>query len=228
MKNLRLIEKTNYILQDVVKFATEMKKSKFKDDYQELINLTLILLGAHPDSSSYLVRPPGSISHARWMAKILCEFKIVIFSSQLLQLELITEADIFSHQQLALFLILYYVKPWLTSTLARDASVNDLVLVNSLKEIPSHLIMTYPLFKIMGEAMNSKLEQHLWYLSEEFVVFSLFSEKINVAQKNKCRKVMLSHYTEHLEPVKGKLITPMISEIKSIEISKCLAQSLKV
>ena len=87
----------------MVKFATEMKKLKFKDDYQKLINLTLILLGAYPDSSSYLVRPPGSISHARWMAKILCEFKIVIFSSQLLQLELITEADIFSHQQLALF-----------------------------------------------------------------------------------------------------------------------------
>ena len=79
--------------------------------------------------------------------------------------------------------------------------------------------MTYPLFKIMGEAMNSKFEQHLWYLSEEFVVFSLFPEKINVAQKNKCRKVMLSHHTEHLEPVKGKLITPMISEMKSIEIS---------
>ena len=66
--------------------------------------------------------------------------------------------------------------------------------------------------------MNSKLEQHLWYLSEEFVVFSLFSEKITVAQKNKCRRVMLSHYTEHPEPVKGKLITPMISEMKSIEI----------
>ena len=111
------------------------------------------------------------------------------------------------------------MKPWLTSTLARDAPVNDVILVNSLKEIPSHLFKTYPLFKIMGEAMNSKLEQHLWYLSEEFVVFSLFSKKINVAQKNKCRKVMLSHYTENLEPVKGNLMTPMISEMKSIEIS---------
>ena len=177
----------------MIKFATEMKKLKFKDDYLEIISLTLILLGAYPDSSSYSVRPPGSISHARWMAKILCEFKIVIFSSQLLKLELITEADVFSHKQLTLFLILYYVKPWLTSTLARDAPVNDVILVNSLKEIPSHLFETYPLFKIMGEAMNSKLEQHLWYLSEEFVVFSLFSEKINVAQKDKCRKVMLSH-----------------------------------
>ena len=134
-------------------------------------------------------------------------------------LELITEADVFLHMQLTVFLILYYVKPWMTLTLARDAPVNDVLPVNSLKEIPSHLINTYPLFKSMGEAMNSKLKQHLWYLSEEFVVFSLFSEKINVAQKNKCRKVMLSHYTEHLEPVKGKLITPMISEMKSIEIS---------
>ena len=74
-----------------------MLKLKFKDDYQEMISLTLILLGAYPDSSSYSFRPPGSISHARWMAKILCEFKIVIFSSQLLKLELIIEADIFSH-----------------------------------------------------------------------------------------------------------------------------------
>ena len=151
------------------------------------------------------------------MAKILCEFKIVIFSSQLLKLELITEADVFSHMQLTLFFILYYVKPWMTATLARDAPVNDVILVNSLKEIPSHLLNTYPLFEIMGEAMNSKLEQHLWYLSEEFVVFSLFSKKINVAQKNKCRRVMLSHYTENLGPVKGKLMTPMISMMKSIE-----------
>ena len=102
-EELKVNRRTNYILQDVIKFATEMKKLKFKDDYQELISLTLILLGAYPDSSSYSVRPPGSISHARWMAKILCEFKIVIFSSQLLQLVLIIEADFFSDKQLALF-----------------------------------------------------------------------------------------------------------------------------
>ena len=144
----------------MIEFATQMQKVKLKDDYQEVISLTLIIFGALPDSSSYSVRPPGSISHARWMAKILCKFKIVIFSSQLLKLELITEADVFSHKQLTL-LILYYVKPWLTSTLAMDAPVNDVILVNSLKEISSHLFKTYPLFKIMGEAMNSKLKQHI-------------------------------------------------------------------
>ena len=78
-EELKVNRKTKYLLQDVIQFATNMKKLKFKDDYQEMISLTLILLGAYPDSSSYSVRPPGSISHARWMAKILCQFKIVIF-----------------------------------------------------------------------------------------------------------------------------------------------------
>ena len=218
-QELLVNRRTKYFLLDVIQFATKMQKLKFKDDYKEVISLTLILLGAHPDSSSYSVRPPGSISHARWMAKILCEFKIVMFSSQLLKLKLITEADVFTHMQLSLFLILYYVKPWMTATLAKDAPVNDVILANSLKTIPSHLVNTYPLFKMMGKAMNSKFEQHLWYLSEEFVVFSLFSKKIEISQKNKCRKVMLSHYTENLGPVKGKLVTPMISKLKTIEIS---------
>ena len=76
------------------------------------------------------------------------------------------------------------------------------------------------MFKSMDEAMLSKCEQHLWYLSEEFVVFSLFSEKIDESQRNRYRKVMLSHFTENLGPVKGKLVTPMIGNWKSIEISK--------
>ena len=102
-EELKVNRRTKYFLQDVIEFATQMQKVKLKDDYQEVISLTLIIFGALPDSSSYSVRPPGSISHARWMAKILCEFKIVIFSSQLLKLELITEADVFSHMQLTLF-----------------------------------------------------------------------------------------------------------------------------
>jgi hypothetical protein len=196
-----------------------MQKVDLKDDYQEVISLTLILLGALPDNSSYSIRPPGSISHARWMAKILCEFKIVFFSSQLLKLGLITEDDANSHNQLTLFLILYYVKPWMTATLSSDAPVNDVSLVNLFKKIPSHLLKSYPLFKTKGEAMNSKLEVHLWYLSEELVVLSLFSKKIDETQNNRCRKAMLINYTENLGPVKGKLITPVISNLKSIEIS---------
>ena len=66
-------------------------------------------------------------------AKILCEFKIVMFSSQLIEMGLITNEDASTHQELVLFLIFYYVKPWMTATQSRDAAVNDLELVNSLK-----------------------------------------------------------------------------------------------
>ena len=72
----------------------------------------------------------------------------------------------------------------------------------------------------MGIAINSRLEEHLWYLSEEFVVFSLFSKKVSRAQKNKCRQVMLTNYTDNPEPIKGKLITPITSDLKSVQISK--------
>ena len=40
---LKVNRKTNYILQDVAKFAIQMQKEKLKDDYQEVISLTLIL-----------------------------------------------------------------------------------------------------------------------------------------------------------------------------------------
>ena len=100
------------------------------------------------------------------------------------------------------------------ATLSGDALVNNVSLANTLKKIPSHLLRKYPLFKPMGEAMKTRLEQHLWYLSEELVVLSLFSKKIDVKQKNRCRKVMLKHFTENLGPVTGKLITPDISNLK--------------
>ena len=212
------IEKRTQV-EDIINFTTKMHKIDFRDDYQEIVNLTLILLGAFPDNSSYTIRPPGSISHARWMAKILCEFKIVLFSTQLIKLRLITEDEANSHKQLTLFLILYYVKPWMTATLSSDAPVNDLILAESLRKMPSHLLRSYPLFKNMGEAMKTRLEEHLWYLSEELVVMSLFSEKLDEPQKNRCRKEMLRHYKENLDHVTGKLITPLLNNSKSTEIS---------
>ena len=91
------------------------------------------------------------------MAKILCEFKMVLFSLHLIELGLITDDEANSHKQLVLFLILYYVKPWMTATLSSDAPVNDISLVNALKNIPTYLLRNYPLFKPMGEAMKTRL-----------------------------------------------------------------------
>ena len=107
----------------------------------------------------------------------------------------------------------------MTATQSSDAPRNDVSLVNYLKKIPPYLIKTYPLFKDMGRAMYSKSMEHLWFLSEELVVLSLFSNKLNEVQKNTCRKAMLAHYTDHIENIKGKLITPDLRNIQVLNIS---------
>ena len=76
----------------------------------------------------------------------------------------------------------------MTSTQSRDAPINDLELIKLLRNIPSHLLKNQSMFKSMGDAMLTKLEDHLWYLSEELVFLSLFSEKLDDPMKNKCRK----------------------------------------
>ena len=216
IEQIQIDRRTQGLLSDTIAFASEMLKLDFRDDYLEVVNLTLTLVGAYPKNlPSYAIRPPGSISHARWMAKILCELKIALFSSQLLKLEVITEEQAKSHKQLALFFILYYVEPWMMATLSRDAPVNDIKLRNSLNEIPSHLLKEYPLFKPMADAMKKRFDEHLWYLSEELVTLSLFSKKIDNAVKNKCRKAMLNHYEETPGIITGKLITPLLSNSRS-------------
>ena len=63
----------------MIDYATKtLNEVKLKDDYEEVLRLTLIVLGSPPQNQSFKVRPPGLISHARWMAKLLCEFKIVV------------------------------------------------------------------------------------------------------------------------------------------------------
>ena len=217
-EEFQISRKTKHELQDVIDYATKtLNEVKLKDDYEEALRLTLIVLGSPPQNQSFKVCPPGSISHARWMAKLLCEFKIVMFRSQLIELGLITKEEASKHHQLVLFLIFFYVKPWMTSTQSRDAPINDLELINLLRNIPSHLLKNQSMFKSMGDAMLAKLEDHLWYLSEELVFLSLFSEKLDDPMKNKCRKAMINAYEEDLGHITGKLVTPVIDNVKSVE-----------
>ena len=45
-----------------------VKDLHLRDDYQELVELTLLVLGQTPQEIHW--RAPGAIDHARWMAKL--------------------------------------------------------------------------------------------------------------------------------------------------------------
>ena len=55
-------------------FAERKSYSETRDDYQELIELTMVVLGNQPAIIHW--RAPGPIHHARWMAKLLYAIKI--------------------------------------------------------------------------------------------------------------------------------------------------------
>lgn len=69
----------NDISDSIIEFChNELKNNFSRDDYKELLELTLIFLGE--DSGPVSFRPPGAMHHARWMSKALYALKIFLFS----------------------------------------------------------------------------------------------------------------------------------------------------
>ena len=57
------------------------KQNYLRDDYKEVVELSLVYLGTI-DKSSITFRRPGALNQARWMAKIIYALKLVMFSKQ--------------------------------------------------------------------------------------------------------------------------------------------------
>ncbi len=141
-----------------------------RDDYKELMELCLLVLG-HP-LDNYSFKAPGATHHARWMSKIIYSFKIFLFRNQF---ELSKEEKS-NFKEMSLFAGLIYVKSWIECPLASDAPVNDLIFFKQLKE---YAVVS----KIVSAVAIKKFKNHLWYLGPELVVLSLFSNKISYEEK---------------------------------------------
>ena len=59
----------------------ECEKSHLREDYRELLELSIIYLGGEPPRGRR-IRKPGAMHHARWMAKAIYAFKIFLFRAQ--------------------------------------------------------------------------------------------------------------------------------------------------
>ena len=68
-------ESTVAFLRDVI-----VGQRQIRDDYQELIELTMIILDCPPPTIHW--RAPDPVHHARWMAKLLYAMKIILFQDQ--------------------------------------------------------------------------------------------------------------------------------------------------
>ena len=144
---------------------------KMRADYKECADLTIkALKGSMSHESAFL--KPGACHKARWMANVLYGVKMFMFRSQLLSMGVITEDLSEKLRRFTVYVTLYYVREWLTSTVAQDAAVNDLNQYRTLSKFSS-------IDPDISKVAMAVMRKHSWYLTEELVPMALVSEKVD-------------------------------------------------
>lgn len=139
-----------------------------RNDYKELIDLTLLVLGNRPERFTW--KKPGPIHHARWMAKLIYATKMYLLRGQGSAFEL-TPEEVKQLHRFVRFGALLYVKPWIEAPLAAEAAFNDLDLwrkIQAYRSTDSEL----------ASETSAVLERHLWYMSDELVGLGFFSKQV--------------------------------------------------
>ena len=196
------IEEMITFLQEWIKNST---KRTLRHDYLELATLTLLFLGGSmPEGMGNItIKAPGAFHHARWMAKSLYTLKIALFRNQLGNIY--TSDQLKNIYSLAIFLSIFYTKAWLTCTNASDAPTNDLELMKKLSKAEvniKHNEKQWPAnFLDLVRLAREKLQNHLWYLSERLVSFSLFSDNVQLPDKHKLKQAMLKNERPVTNPI---------------------------
>ena len=151
-----------------------------RDNYRELAESSLILLGGIPPGGISW-KKPGPVHKARFMANGLYSNKMFAFQ-EVLDYDV---EDVSALRRFVLFNVLLYAPQFLSAGVGADAPINDLVFFKHLckfRSIDAELSAT---------ALNV-LRRHLWYLSQEVVIFSLFSNKVSNDEKSRIAARLLT------------------------------------
>jgi hypothetical protein len=206
--NWNNIDQTSYDILDnfstvdkheMIKFATrKLNEIQPRDDYRELLELTIVLLGG-TGTTEIKFKKPGAYHRARWMAKVIYSVKIFMFKKQF-KLSKKEESNL---RDICCFAVSIYIKHWFSATCAASAPRNDLNLLKSLQNYKNTNE------KIANAALG-KIKNHLWYLSEEMVALAFFDEGTSFDTKTKMQQALTK--SSEAEPPKKTSI-----EIDSID-----------
>jgi len=188
---------------EMIYFAKEcLQKYQPRDDYKELLELTIIFLGGTPEKGISF-RLPAGVHRARWMAKAIYSLKMFLFRKQFNMTR--READ--AIREISLFTVRVYIKYWFQAGSAISAPRNDLELIQKLVE--------YEMFNpaLYRKALK-KFLGHLWYLSEELVALAFFDDKVSVTTKRKMVEALKNEEGSEDPPKRIQLDTEMIKRKK--------------
>ena len=194
----------SHVITDIIAFA-EMQTLLYqpRDDYRELLDLTIIFLGGTP-SKGISFRAPAGLHQARWMAKAIYALKIWMFRSQFK----LTKRQEKALADICQFTVIIYVKAWFQASSAPSAPRIDLQL---LKDIYSYRKISESISK---NALN-KIIRHLWYLSEELVALAFFDDEVSNDTKHHMVTALQTSRAEH--PLKRITVDPLTLGEKKLE-----------
>ena len=192
------------VASDVIAFANaQLEQFQPRDDYQELLQLTVIFLGGTL-AKDMSFKAPAGLHRARWMSKTIYSLKIWLFRQQFK----LTKREQKGIADVCLFTVHLYVKAWFQAPSAICGPRIDLQFVkdiDSYKDINS---------TISGIAMK-KFLGHLWYLSEELVALAFFDDNVPTDVK---RKMVLSLQKPAGElPLKRAKVVPSNISVMQLE-----------
>ena len=126
---------------------------------------------------------PGAVHHARWMAKAIYSLKMFIFRDEFR----LSNKELHGLRQFCIFIVVLYLKAWFSSTSATTAADHDLQFLKNLIEYKR-------INPLISSATCEKMILHLWYLSNELAILSLFDNTVplemkkNIVEAAKTRK----------------------------------------
>ena len=142
-----------------------------RDDYRELLELSIIVLGGQPKRGILIARP-GALHRARWMAKIIYAIKVFLFRNQ--DKFKLTRNELSKIKRFVEFSVSTYVAPWYKAPNPTAAPTQDLALLKELVAYPD---------KEIAKFTSEKLGRHLWYLSERLVALAFFDDSLSLDMK---------------------------------------------
>lgn len=172
--DLNALKCVEHITSSIIAFAEkQLHVFQPRDDYKELLNLTIIFLGGVP-KKGISFRAPAGLHRARWIAKAIYSLKLFMFKDQFK----LTKRELKAITEICVFVIAIYVRCWFQTPVACQAPRNDLWLLKELKSFKN-------VNKAISKVALRKILGHLWYLSEELVALAFFDEGISMETKQK-------------------------------------------
>lgn len=191
------------VIDDITDFCkNELQEDFARQDYKELLELTLIFLGTYDGEITF--HDPKAMHHARWMAKALYALKMYLFRA----IYHLTKNEEEALRNFCIFIVRFYVKAWTRCANVLEAPNQDL---NFLKGVRKFAETN----EKMSEVVLNKFRTHLWYLAAEPIAFAVFDDNVSLQQKRDLARTLLSQP----EPDESTYITRLIfspSQITSI------------